>query len=48
MLRRSLNSLETSSERKAKVTIPIALKPEQLAQQLSEMGYDTRVLNVRR
>jgi copper chaperone CopZ len=36
------------TERKAKVTIPIALKPEQLAQQLSEMGYDTRVLNVRR
>jgi copper chaperone CopZ len=36
------------TEGKAKATIPIALKPEQLAQQLSEMGYDTRVLNVRR
>jgi len=36
------------TEGKAKATIPIALKPEQLAQQLSEMGYVTCVLSVRR
>jgi copper chaperone CopZ len=42
------NVVVSLTEGKAKAAIPIALKPEQLAQQLSEMGYDTRVLNVRR
>jgi copper chaperone CopZ len=42
------NVVVSLAEGKAKAVIPIALKPEQLAQQLSEMGYDTHVRSVKR